>query len=174
MQDFPSCTLHGFSRAQTALRNPGHLARAHVLITEHWRGQGHTRPLLRVMTTGLTFPPGPFLGRLLNIWPHTALALLTAQLFNTARGRVEEGAGWGGGAGEAVYVLPQMLPPNRTAPSTTSQALPHPIYEYRAETFRVRSEVNFLELLSQQQCQLAKRETGSGGSSRLSKILGER
>lgn len=80
----------------------------------------------------------------------------------------------GGGAGEAVYVLPQMLPPNRTAPSTTSQALPHPIYEYRTETFRVRSEVNFLELLSQQQCQLAKRETGSGGSSRLSKILGER
>lgn len=78
--------LHGFSGAQAALRNPGSLARAHILITEHWRVQGDTRPLLRMMMTGLTFPPGPFLGRLLNVWPHPALALLTAQLFNTAVG----------------------------------------------------------------------------------------
>lgn len=58
---------------------------------------------------GLTLPPGPFLGRHPNAWPHPALAPLTTQLFTTIR--------WG--CFSRCFLQTELLPPQLAKPFLT-------------------------------------------------------
>lgn len=157
MQGFLSCGLHGvLSKVQATLRTPEPLVPAQVLITEGWRVQAHPCPHSgAVEMTGLTFHQA--------ISGKTAECLASPGLGAAGHPAVPHNWWW---SFSRRSLQTEVLPHN-------SQAHPHPIYEYRTETFQVSPEVNFSELLSQQECQLAKRKTGSGSISRLLKILGE-